>query len=374
MKILYISTVNFTEEDMNTDGITKKILGQIDAMMSLGMDVDYVGRSEGAVFLYSKGNRRKLCESRNSSYLDNIHISKVVLALLDDEKWDAIYVRYCGLDWNSLKLFEACRKKKIKVYLELPTYPYRKEMFGRITTLLRYLISSIYKPKLKKFLTAIITYTDYDEIYGVPTIRIENGININSVPVYRNDDLSELNLIIVGRMQKWHGFDRLLVGLGKYYESEEGKKKVFLDIVGDGSVLDKYKEIVKKLNMEDYVTFHGKKSGEELDRIFKKAHVSINSLGLHRIGLKDASTIKAKEYVARGLPIVFATSEVLLSENLFFCHRVPSDESLVDIEQILIFYENVLTYDDYQKAIRKYAEENMTWEKQMKKVFNNNVR
>ena len=51
---------------------------------------------------------------------------------------------------------------------------------------------------------------------------------------------------------------------------------------------------------------HGYLSAGEYRRIIAGADAAISSLGLHRIGLEEASPLKSRECLALGLPLVLA--------------------------------------------------------------------
>ena len=88
-----------------------------------------------------------------------------------------------------------------------------------------------------------------------------------------NDTNKELHLIGVAEIHYWHGFDRLVKGLADYYDSHPNYK-VFFHIVGDffgQREKDDILPIIKQHKLENYVTLHGAKHGEELDRLFEKA-------------------------------------------------------------------------------------------------------
>lgn len=53
-------------------------------------------------------------------------------------------------------------------------------------------------------------------------------------------------------------------------------------------------------------------------------------------------------------------------KKLPFYYQVSNDESLLDIGNIIEWYKNLRTTP---KEIRKYAEDNLTWDKQMKKII-----
>jgi hypothetical protein len=169
-------------------------------------------------------------------------------------------------------------------------------------------------------------------------------------------------------MGYWHGYDRVIEGLRIYYcAGEKDKKKVFFHIVGDNTNREstRYKELVKKYSLSQYVLFYGKKSGKELDIIFNEADIAVGSLGCHRIAIKNAKPLKNREYCARGLPFFYSDIDVDFEDRDFIL-KVPANDEPVNIAAIVDFATNN-TFDAVK--IRNYAVENLTWDKQFEKVL-----
>lgn len=68
-----------------------------------------------------------------------------------------------------------------------------------------------------------------------------------------------------------------------------------------------------------------------------------------------ASTLKAREYAAKGLP--FITSLKLdIFENEKFVLHVPADESNIDVNEIVAFYDELYLNKDAQELARNIRE------------------
>src|SRR5665647_1646028 len=160
----------------------------------------------------------------------------------------------------------------------------------------------------------------------------------------------------------------ILLEIPTYPYDQENKKKVFFHIAGDSDNTEpiRYKELVKKCDLSNYVIFYGRKTGKELDMIYNKADIAVGSLGCHRISIKNVKTLKNREYCARGLPFFYSETDVDF-EDKDFIFKVPSNDSPIEIEEIINFVTNN-KLDEVK--IRKYACENLTWEKQFEKVLN----
>ena len=158
----------------------------------------------------------------------------------------------------------------------------------------------------------------------------------------------------------------MILSMAKYYKNNP-KVIVKFHVVGDGDkkVVTELKDLVKKNNLEEHVMFYGYKSGKDLDEIYNKVDIAVGSLGFSRIGLKGGSPLKTREYIAKGVPIILGYEDISLKNTLDFIYQVPNDESVFDLYKILDWYKNL---DKDSTKIRRYAEDNLTWNKQMKKV------
>ena len=152
-----------------------------------------------------------------------------------------------------------------------------------------------------------------------------------------------------------------------------GKSKIYLHLVGEGKELAKYKELVEKYNLSEYVTFYGTLSGKELDAVFDTADIAACSLGCHRIHIFSGSFLKSREYLARGLPIFSSTKIDVVPDKYPYCLYVPEDETPVDVNKIVEFFDEITADSDTQKIhneIRSFAKENCGISSAMKEVGN----
>jgi len=159
----------------------------------------------------------------------------------------------------------------------------------------------------------------------------------------------------------------VIKGLFEYYKTDPSIN-VYFHIVGAGAELENLKKLTESLGLSEFVIFHGPKHGEELDRLFDEAHVAIGSLGNHRKGLRVSADLKTREYCARGIPFVISYDDVDFPDDFPYMLKVPADESPVDIEQILQFYERIKDRH-IVKEMRDYAEKNLSWEAKLKPVI-----
>jgi glycosyltransferase involved in cell wall biosynthesis len=256
------------------------------------------------------------------------------------------------LECNSIEINE---QKKAKSYIS-----YYKELFlGQ---------------EFRKRCDAIVGVTDEITHYQLerlgnfnkPHITIGNGIEVNSVPIRQPPPYSgsTIHMICVGNVSSWHGIDRLVQGTAEY----KGPTKINIHIVGDGPEIPYLKKMIDNLKINDHFDFHGFTTGKELDAVFDHCHIAIGSLGIHRIGLKEASILKSREYCSRGIPYITACSDPDFTDDFPFVLKLSSEDTSLDMEQVLAFTHRVFQDTDHPQKMRLYASENLDWSIKMKKL------
>ena len=186
----------------------------------------------------------------------------------------------------------------------------------------------------------IATYSRDKIIFNIPTIEVKNGIDFDMVTVRMPEEGGDvIHMLAVAGFTKAHGYDRMLVGLGKYYQNG-GTRKVVFHLVGAGEPENQYRNIVQKYRIEEHCVFHGVKRGQELDQVYNYCDLGVESLGDFRNGIKISSSLKSREYVAKGLPFITACkSDIFEGEEYIL--QIPADESPVNISDVVNFYDRL---------------------------------
>lgn len=203
----------------------------------------------------------------------------------------------------------------------------------------------------------------------IPYFVLPNGIDVGKYPLksYVEFKGDLLKMVFVGlTTSKWHGLDRLLMGMKNY----QGNVRLELHIVG--SVVRDIKDLVRLLNLEKNVIFHGLRYGKELDKTFDNVHIAIGTLGIHREKLKYGSTLKVREYMARGVPFVISYIDEDIEEEFPLILRLPPNDNPVNMDEVIRFAKRV--YEKYRRAIpsimRNYALKKMDYKVKVNKLLN----
>lgn len=261
-----------------------------------------------------------------------------------------------------------------KILMEIPTYPYDKELFSGIKNLPMYFGEVFYRNRLHKYVDRIVIFSEDTEIFGIPTIGIQNGIHIEDNPVRpAKTDTSEIHLIAVAAFQRAHGYERIIRGLDEYYKSG-GTRNIILDFVGYGKESEQYIQLIQDLGLQEHIVFWGAHYGETLNQIYAQADIGMAPFGFYKHGIEISSALKVREYIARGLPVIAGSKQDIFTEETFpYYLEFPNDDSVVNMERIVDFYDRVYhsgeTYSQVIHSIRDYAEGNISWRSTLSPVI-----
>lgn len=375
MRILFLVYHGFSK----VSGISKKIHYQVKGLRENGYEVhlcyyDFAGNGHRCRYVdgevikdYGVGAIAGLRQRIDFS---------CVYKYCKQNKIEFVYAR-CFQNANPFLIyfFKKLNNIGIKSVTEIPTYPYDQE-FATFSRKQRYelKIDQIFRKRLAKEMSAIVTFSESDVIFGQRTIKISNGVDFDSIPLHNYNAHSDgsIHLIGVAEVHLWHGYDRLIAGLGEYYANTKNPRKVFFHIVGGVHPHERYRKnafhpglqaIINKYDIQNYILFHGQLFGEELNRIFDMCCFAIGSLGRHRSGITFIKTLKNREYATRGIPFIYSEHDSDF-DNQPYVLRAMADESPIAIKQIIDFIEE---HHFKPEEIRNTILD-LSWKIQMKRV------
>lgn len=375
MKILYLTYHGFSD----ASGISKKILAQVEGLRQNGHDVhlcyyDFTPDGHRCRFI----DDRVICDYGKG----------VWAALRQRVSYDCIF-DYCAREGIQLvyarsfhnaspwliHLFDELKSIGIRSVTEIPTYPYDKEYE---TLPLKYRmglwVDRIFRRRLVSRMEAIVTFSSVKKIFGKRTINISNGVDFSKIAVRERqgmDSGKQINIIGVAEVHPWHGFDRMIAGIGEYYKNG-GEKNVCFHIVGGVGHNEMYgtdkvpgfKPLIDKYGISEHVVFHGQLFGDALDKVFAKSSFAVGSLARHRSGVSEIKTLKNREYASRGLPFIYSENDADFDDRPYV-FKVPADESPVDVAAVLNFMQGVsMSSLEIRASIA-----HLSWKRQMQIVI-----
>lgn len=345
-------------------GIINKMEYQSEALASLIGDVDLVCSSRRGPVLNGELAMAypvtgRWFDSANHYGVFYSYLGRLVRA----KSYDFLYIRYPLALPSFLSFLRKARRSnpKSKIVSEIATFPYRRE-FTTAKRRALLVLDDVGHWWLKHYVDRIVTFYGQQEIYGIPCLRLTNGVDVERVPLRKQPPpRNEFTMLTVGNVAERHGMDRALHGMA-VYRSQPGAVKVSLHIVGDGPAVPELTDLAKQLDLCDLVHFHGTKHGAELNVLFDQADVALDSLAIHRLRLPCSSSLKAREYCARGIPFVVASDDPDFRAPFPFAHRIPATDAHLDVPSLLRFHANLRrAHPGAHEEMRRYAEQHLTW-------------
>lgn len=357
-KIAYIYTVLDKSYKEKYPGINKKVYAQVKELNRSGLETSL------EVVEYEKKIIRMLpFQTSSVQWMKN----KVW------EKYDGLYLRYSTTDYQMIRWLKTIKRKSpnFKVVVEIPTYPYDEELKTRN----KIIINREYKYRelLKVGVDRLVISGKLPELFGIKTILTANGVDLDEIRVRRpavvNND--EINLCFVAAFAMWHGVDRVIEGLKNYYKNG-GTRNINIHLVGDGqdSIMVPLKEAAQDKLVQNHIKFYGFLNGEQLSEIYDKSQLAIASLGLHRLNIEAPSTLKSREYLARGIPFIYSSVVADFEEHpVDFALQISTDDKPIDFNEVLKFYDELMmrykSVNELTNVIRDYADKFVSIKKTM---------
>ena len=376
MKILFLVYHGFSE----VSGISKKIHYQVKGLRENGYEVhlcyyDFDCRGHRCRYV-----DEEIIKDYGKGMLAGLRQRIDYACIYDYCKLNGIQFVYARCFQNAnpflISFFKKLNQLGIKSVTEIPTYPYDAEFVGfPFLTRMGLKIDQLFRHQLYHQMNAIVTFSDAEQIFGQRTIRISNGVDMDSIPLhdYHVPSDGSIHLIGVAEVHYWHGYDRLIAGLGEYFKNTRNPRQVYFHIVGgvwksemyDSMHAPGFAELMNKYGIRDKVIFHDQLFGEELNQVFNQCCFAIGSLARHRSGITTIKTLKNREYATRGIPFIYSEQDSDFDYQPYILKALP-DETPINIQQILDYVD---IHHFVPSEIRKTVE-HLSWKVQMKRVIN----
>ena len=365
MKGLYVARLDLNQAHLA--GVARKIEAQMGALAKAGAPTELLCLRDGAIVLADKtlasaGDGWSRRRNHHFAFHDQI-VAAAASA-------DFVFIRYQGAPPAFLSALARLKKRRpeLPVVLEIPSWPFATERRGLRAQLLG-AFEDVGNPRLRRYVDQVVTFSQAEEIFVIPTLRTDNGVDVETIPLAASPPPPDglLRVTGVANLSFWHGYDRVIEGLANY-GAAGGRRPVRFEIVGSGAEEPQLRQQVERSGLAGIVDFLGPLHGAELDRHMAGCHVGISSIGMHRLDV-DTSNIKSREFCARGLPFVIGYPDRDFPRTLPFVLHIPADESPLDIEALIRWYDTLRTEKpDPAPQMRAYAEANLTWHAKFKPV------
>jgi len=184
-------------------------------------------------------------------------------------------------------------------------------------------------------------------------LTLTNGVDVAATsPCSQWVQRDTCTFVAAGALSHWHGIDRLLAGMAREATSR-------LLVVGDGPQTRRLQKCVHRFALGERVEFLGVLTGAAYDEVMTRADVGVSTLAEHRRGDFALSPLKARDYLARGLPIIFAGNDPDLvntsSRPTPYALRQPAGDAPIDVVAVRRWLSHLRAEPTAPNAIRQFA-------------------
>lgn len=306
---------------LKAQGILQKMHAQKKAFGSLGFDVTV---------------RSLDCKNKTNhwySYLDVLFFFSRLRREINAMSYDFVYIRFSPIDFGFERFVKSLKKNnpKIKIILEIPTYPFELEYKAWPQKWYYRLLKTDLFRICECFHTVLYIGEEF-KCKHIPCKRINNAAEVSEYPLQDYTyEVDTYHFVVSGSMYFWMGLDRLLSGIAKYHEKKYSNKKIIIHIVGSGPMGLKWqREFGNKVN----IILYDYKDVESVRQIWNKADLGVGTLGAHRKNVYHLSPLKHREYAARGIPFIYAGIDEPFEDKKYLL-RVPPNDEEIDISSVL---------------------------------------
>ena len=153
---------------------------------------------------------------------------------------------------------------------------------------------------------------------------VTNGIDLAAYPELPAVERGPLRLAFVGSdREPWHGVDKLMTLAAM-------RPEWCFDVVGPRN---------ESRTSPPNVRWHGSLERADVLSVLAKADVGVGTLALHRNVMTEACPLKVREYLAVGLPVLYAYIDSDMGSLGSWCLRIANSESNIvdEIDRIDAF-------------------------------------
>ena len=166
MKGLYIAPVDsYIKEHL---GIYTKILGQINALTNLGVEMDYIRMENDYIVMENIKSDYQIKRAKHYVFFKYIicNMEKIV------NKYEFVYIRFSFANPYMFKLEKLLKKEGIKAFIEIPTFPYENELEKSFKNSLLKIVDKILWKMNRNNIYRLVVTAKLKELFGVRCISI----------------------------------------------------------------------------------------------------------------------------------------------------------------------------------------------------------
>lgn len=319
-----------------TSGVGRKMQQQLESWRQFGEDVQFFSHLhptddessliEGQRYFYDlRGGGLGFVQTEYS----RISALKRLVAGLRTYRPDVIYLRWAMYVYPLQQLFDIAPAAVEINTNDLEEHKHLgplKSTYNRLTRAITLGgASGIVFPSIE------LSEMDAFKPFRKPSIVVSNSIDLHSIPVMPAPHNAQPHLAFIGTPGcVWHGVEKL-VSLAEAFPD------LIVDVIG-------YDHIDGVSTPPDNMILHGYLVGEACDRILAQADAAVGSLAMHRAGLSEASPLKVRDCIGRGIPCILPYRDTDLDDlDSDLILRIPNSDDNVRShrQQIYDFVQSV---------------------------------
>lgn len=199
---------------------------------------------------------------------------------------------------------------------------------------------------------------------------ISNGIETDrlSKRVSYPRNTSIFKFVGIATIGRWHGYDRLIESISEHNKTED--VKCYFDIIGDGPEKDNLVKLVDRLDVAQYVTFHGFIDSSICGEYLSNCHMAVTTLAGHRANLYVSSELKSREYCASGIPFISSQIDPDFGTSTNFIYLVPNDDLKIELNDVINWYYDLSFDDFFIDEMHNFAVKNLDYDKKVIEYIN----
>lgn len=377
MAVLMVANIKLSK----AEGISKKILAQAKAISINNEKCELLCLEESGIvlLLFTNGlftqkkqlqniETKNICSLKDKRVVTN-GLCEAAIQMSIINTYSHVYLRHMVPNSKVIKFLYSI--KNIRIYYEIPTYPYFYEQLkvsnNKVRTIVRLLVECLFWPFIYGYIyKLVIIQSNVSAHKFKKMISIYNGFDsVNIQSEYKEPETKNLNMVGVGTIYSYHGYDYLIEAIHEFY-NKRNDYNVYFHIIGESQELEELKQLVKKLGIEEYVLFYGALFGRDLDNMFENFNLGVGCLALERRKANIDTSIKNIEYLARQIPFITNGNFFDFSVEQNFYAKI--DNKNINFNELLAFSQSF-----YKNRRNDFIEDivcQFEWKNILKEVFN----
>lgn len=340
MRILYL-----VDDVEAQTGVTQKVQQNAKQWVDFGHEVFFISLKKLRVF-----DQKMNLVFEKKTYNFGAGRLKTAMALLNSSFWlsqlvkqvnpDLIYTRYLMYTPfinKTMKNYKVVMEINGDDLIEYKLKSRMTELYNRWT-----------RGFLLKYVDGFICVSNELErkfsYLGKSSVVIANGIDVEQFELKKIENKKPILAFILSSNQSWHGLDKV-IKMAEFYPD------FCFHIIGVSGV--------DRQNLK----YFGQLSQDKSTEIIQQCDVGIGTLSLYKKGLEEASPLKTRQYLACGLPVIFAYDDTDINDDYPFCLRLENIEDNVNYVSVKEFVLKVFNRENVRVLARECAENILSYRK-----------